>query len=55
MKSPLDSLARFLYPSENDWHRRDEFKRMVWVVIVALIFGCVVGGFILFIAHRNRF
>ena len=51
----LSRLARFLYPSENDWARRDRFKTMVAVVLVALVLGCLIGGAILFIAYKNRF
>jgi len=52
---PLNHLSKFLYPSENDWHRRKQFKTLVKVVFVTLVVACLVWGLVLFFAYKKPF
>jgi hypothetical protein len=50
---PINFLAKKLFPREADWQRKKQFKTIFWVVIASVIFGVIVGGFMLFAAYKN--
>jgi len=49
---PLKYLSKKFFPREDQWQRRRQFRSLVMAIGVAIGFGGVIGGIILFFAKR---
>jgi hypothetical protein len=52
-KMPMNFIGKVLFPHHTDWERKRNMKITVWVVLVAVLFGIIVGAVMLFVGSKH--